>query len=123
MSGYYGSARVASVGGIATGEIPGVTSVTPTPLYSTNAQGTTSLNERYMKTTTASAKFKYAPFDALYFEGGYQWQEAIRSRDSTSKFVVPSAFLVLLHSMQRLCLIVMGKRCKYPMMCKELHQS
>lgn len=93
MSGYYGSARVASVGGIATGEIPGVTSVAPTPLYTTNAQGVTSLNERYMKTTTASAKFKYAPFDALYFEGGYQWQEAIRSRDSTSKFIVPSAFL------------------------------
>lgn len=31
-----------------------------------------------LKTKTASIKFKYAPTERWYFEGGYQWQEAIR---------------------------------------------
>lgn len=31
-----------------------------------------------LKTTTASAKFKYAPNENWYFEGGYQWQRAVR---------------------------------------------
>lgn len=91
MSGYYNSARVASVGGKATGEIPSISSVTQAPLITTS-QGATSLGERFMKTTTASGKIKYMPFSALYLEGGYQWQRAIRSRDGTSRFTVPSAF-------------------------------
>ena len=31
-----------------------------------------------LKTTTASAKFKYAPSEDWYFEGGYQFQRADR---------------------------------------------
>ena len=93
MSGYYNSAPVQSVNGVATGEIPKISSVTQAPLITTR-QGVTSLNERFMKTTTASGKFKYMPLgELLYLEGGYQWQRAIRSRDGTSRFTVPSAFV------------------------------
>jgi tonB-dependent receptor domain protein len=38
-----------------------------------------------LKTTTTSAKFKYAPTENWYFEGGYQWQKAIRDMYGTSK--------------------------------------
>ena len=38
-----------------------------------------------LKTTTASVKFKYAPTESWYFEGGYQWQKAIRDMYGTSK--------------------------------------
>ena len=50
-------------------------------------------DERFMRTITASGKFKYAPTDRWYLEGGYQWQKAIRSRNGDSVFTVPSAFL------------------------------
>lgn len=95
MSGYYDSKSVQSTNGVATGEIPSISSITQAPLITTNRQGVTSLNERFMKTTTASGKIKYIPFnnELLYLEGGYQWQRAIRSRDGTSRFTVPSAFV------------------------------
>ena len=38
-----------------------------------------------LKTTTASVKFKYAPTESWYFEGGYQWQKAIRDMYGTNK--------------------------------------
>ena len=82
MGGYYNSARITSRNGIATGNIPDVSSV----IASIG-------KERFMRTITASGKFKYAPTDAWYFEGGYQWQKAIRSRSGDSVFTVPSAFL------------------------------
>lgn len=83
MTGFYSSANVRSVKGRAVAEVPSVSSVTRV------APG----SERFMRTRTASAKFKYTPIDSLYLEGGYQWQQAIRSRDGTSRFNVPSAFL------------------------------
>lgn len=54
-----------------------------------------STSERFMRTTTASAKVKYLPFSFLYLEGGYQWQEAVRSRATTGQagFTVPSWFI------------------------------
>ncbi|MCD8213572.1 MAG: TonB-dependent receptor [Campylobacter sp.] len=76
--GYYNSASIGR-----DGSVPSVDSV--------GVAG--SNDERFMRTRTASGKFKWTPQDWLYLEGGYQWQEAIRSRDGTSRFTVPSAFL------------------------------
>ena len=86
---YYGSASVRSTNGIAQGEIPSMGSVTQNPITNTNG-----FNDRFMETTTASAKVKYAPLESLYFEGGYQWQRALRSRTSRgSQFTIPSGFI------------------------------
>ena len=82
MGGYYNSARVPTKKGIAIKDIPDISSITAS-----------SSGERFMRTITASGKFKYAPTDRWYFEGGYQWQKAIRARNGDGAFTVPSAFL------------------------------
>ena len=61
MTGYYDGVNVRSVKGRAVGEVPSVSSVTRTDPD----------DERFMRTRTASAKFKYTPIDSLYLEGGY----------------------------------------------------
>ncbi len=81
MTGYYNGLSIPSTKGVATRTVPGVLAAT------------TSGTERFMETTTASAKFKFAPHEAWYFEGGYQYQRAIRNRGNTSRFDVPSAFV------------------------------
>ena len=43
-----------------------------------------------LKTTTASVKFKYAPTERWYFEGGYQWQKAIRDMYGTDTSFINS---------------------------------
>lgn len=44
----------------------------------------------HLKTTTASAKFKYSPLDKLYFEGGFQFQRADRDTHGIVNFILPS---------------------------------
>lgn len=84
-NGNYNSASITTTNGVASGQIPS---------FSTIAVGT---SERFMRTTTASAKVKYLPFSFLYLEGGYQWQEAVRSREMSANtqagFTVPSYFV------------------------------
>lgn len=82
-NGNYNSASITTTNGVASGQIPS---------FSTIAVGT---SERFMRTTTASAKVKYLPFSFLYLEGGYQWQEAVRARATTGQagFTVPSYFV------------------------------
>ena len=90
MSGYYdGEYRGLPIRN-ANGRIIGATS-SDIPSVSSVTKSTS--GERYMRTIASSGKFKYAPSDIWYLEGGYQWQRAIRSRDGNSRFTVPSAFL------------------------------
>ena len=42
-----------------------------------------------LKTTTASAKFKYAPLEHWYFEGGMQFQRADRHIHSVVNYLIP----------------------------------
>ena len=42
-----------------------------------------------LKTTTASAKFKYAPLEHWYFEGGMQFQRADRDIHSVVNYLIP----------------------------------
>ena len=65
---------------------PSVTSVQGLSIFNAN-------NEMFMRTVTASGKFKYTPISALYIEGGYQWQRNDRNRSSQQRHTVPSAFL------------------------------
>ena len=44
----------------------------------------------HLKTTTASAKFKYSPTDRLYFEGGFQFQRADRDTHGVVNYILPS---------------------------------
>ena len=44
----------------------------------------------HLKTTTASAKFKYSPTDQLYFEGGFQFQRADRDTHGVVNYILPS---------------------------------
>lgn len=44
----------------------------------------------HLKTTTASAKFKYSPLDQLYFEGGFQFQRADRDTHGIVNYILPS---------------------------------
>ena len=85
LTGYYDIARTSSTNGVTTDEIPSVSSVRAV------AQG----QEMFMRTVTASGKFKYIPFnnELLYLEGGYQWQRNDRNRASTDRHTVPSAFV------------------------------
>ena len=44
----------------------------------------------HLKTTTASAKFKYSPTDRLYFEGGFQFQRTDRDTHGVVNYILPS---------------------------------
>lgn len=81
MTGYYGSKSITTKNGVAQNDIPGI------------GDFTTDADEKFMETTTVSGKFKLTPSPAWYFEGGYQWQRAIRERGSTPDFTLPSAFV------------------------------
>ena len=50
----------------------------PNPVKDTKKGLEQPFGGNHLKTTTASAKLKYAPSENWYFEGGYQWQKAIR---------------------------------------------
>jgi len=44
----------------------------------------------HLKTTTASAKFKFTPTDKWYFEGGFQFQRADRDTHGIVNYILPS---------------------------------
>jgi len=44
----------------------------------------------HLKTTTASAKFKFTPTDKWYLEGGFQFQRADRDTHGIVNFILPS---------------------------------
>ncbi len=98
MGGYYNGVSFASKDGIYQGYSPvrrrgEIIGVKYHGMPSFSDVTTETNGERFMRTITASGKFKYAPTDRWYLEGGYQWQKAIRSRNGDSVFTVPSAFL------------------------------
>lgn len=51
----------------------------PSPVKDTKRGLGQTFGGNYLKTQTASVKLKYAPTDNWYFEGGYQWQNALRN--------------------------------------------
>lgn len=55
----------------------------PSPVKDTKRGLEQSFGGNHLKTTTASVKLKYAPTENWYFEGGYQWQKAIRDMYGT----------------------------------------
>lgn len=93
----YKSASVYSVNGRAITQPITVNNTTYAPgIPIMENLGTSIQSERFMRTTTASGKVKYMPYEYLYLEGGYQWQEAVRSRNpgqsGGQRFVVPNWF-------------------------------
>lgn len=80
-TGYYNGVNIPSTAGVASKE----------PNFDEAVQNTA--DERFLKTATASIKFKYIPFSALYLEGGYQYQKMSQARRRWAPYNVPSAFV------------------------------